>query len=762
MKFATVLALGLASLALSAEAWGGEEEAVLLRARQLVEQKAYADAIGAYGSISRWLERDPGLLIEWARVYAYADRQDDAIVLLERVAAEHPERAGEVEKDLAEQRIYRDLNRARKHVEKREYARALVLYEKLGPWLERDPGLLIEWARVYSYTDRNPEALALFERVVAAHPEKAESLAREIAEQRTFAELQRARTLVEREKYAEALAVYDRLGELLRTDPGLLIERARVYSYANMHEEAIRMFEEVRTRHPEQVPVFIIELGDMYAWDGQIDTAIATYRQAVEANPYDEKSRIALARALTWNGLHREAIREFDEVLKAHPDSVSAMVGKADALAWLDRLEDAWDLLDRAREVDPANLDAMNGQARILVWNGLHRKGAAEYDRILERFPGNLDAMEGQAFARHWDGRDGEASTILRELLRIRPTRTEAGKLMHELRDVARPYLRLDGDYADDSNDRQVLETGFYAGKLLMYGLRLEGFYEWLFVEEPDSDAAEGATREYRLDRAGLGLEWRMAEAFNFRTRVGRLYSSQTDWEDVTGDGRLEWMPDDRWLLGLSYERDFLRDGDAIEQELLTRGWGLGARYRLDRRWAASVRGKDTEYTDGNEQQLAFAALEYRFRAVPYMKTYYNYNWSRWDREVPDYFSLERFRSHALGVFGSWKASKWWSAEGQGTLGYEIHESGGSGLEAGPTARLWSWFGAAGLRWRPSPTWSVGVRVERFESHAIDGPAEDEYSRTRYVASLACALGGRFEEAEPVQAGTPPPEGRGR
>lgn len=727
------------------------EDAVLQKARDLVERKAYGEALMQYESIGKWLERDPGLLIEWARVYAYTNRHDEAIALFERVRTAHPAQAGAIAQELEEQRIYRDINRARVLVEKRRYAEALVLYEKRAAWLERDPGLLIEWARVYAYADRNPEALDLFERVSKQHPAQAAAIAKELSEQRTFVALQKARMLVEKEKYAEAIAVYGSVRAVLDTDPGLLIELARVYSYADQHKEAIALFEQVREKHPQQTPIFVRELGDMYTWNRQLDKAVETYREGIRGNPEDVASHLGLARALGWMGLHRDALREYDVILKRQPDSIEAMIGKADTLSWLDDLEDAWEMLEDVRKIDPANKDAMNLRGRILVWNGFHRDGADMYRQVIGKFTNNLDAKEGLAFALHWDGRDAEAADIVREILLASPFRAETTKLNHELRDVRQPILRADLEFLDDSNDRQILHYGLSGGKLLTHSLRLAGFYQWMFMEELDGDGV--TEREYRVDRPGLDAQWRASESLMFGGRIGRIYNFETDWAAMTGDGRMDWMPDDRWVLRAGYERDYLRGGAAIENKLLVRGWYGGASYRHDRRWQAAVTGSDSEYSDGNERESVLCSLEHRFRSRPYGKLYYNHQWSRWDRPSPDYFSVDRFRAHTVGLYCSWTAAKRWMVEGQGSLGYEIQERG-------DRLHLWNWFAAGGFRYRPSPKWSLGGRVERFESHEIDGVPEDEYSRTRYMLTLTYAFGGRSEDGEPAQASVPDPGDR--
>ena len=89
---AHLLALGLL-LSQGTISLAGTPEETLERARELVSEKQYDAALSEYEKIADWLWRDPGLVIERARVYAYADRHKEAIELYEEVLDEHPEQA---------------------------------------------------------------------------------------------------------------------------------------------------------------------------------------------------------------------------------------------------------------------------------------------------------------------------------------------------------------------------------------------------------------------------------------------------------------------------------------------------------------------------------------------------------------------------------------------------------------------------------------------------------------------------------------------
>ncbi|MBN1871441.1 MAG: hypothetical protein JW800_02600, partial [Candidatus Omnitrophica bacterium] len=75
------------------------------------------------------------------------------------------------------------LNDARLLVQKKEYEKALEIYSEIGYYLKRDPGLVIEWARVLAYAGKHKEAIELLEDVLLKHPERERDLIADLAEQ---------------------------------------------------------------------------------------------------------------------------------------------------------------------------------------------------------------------------------------------------------------------------------------------------------------------------------------------------------------------------------------------------------------------------------------------------------------------------------------------------------------------------------------------------------------------------------------------------
>ncbi|MFA6079368.1 MAG: tetratricopeptide repeat protein, partial [Candidatus Omnitrophota bacterium] len=124
-----------------------------------------------------------------------------------------------------------------------------------------------------------------------------------------------ARKLVEEKKYNQAIEEYKKISDWLRRDPGLVIEFARVYTYADRHQEAIMLFEEVRSKYPDREAEILRELGDQYKWKGDYKSAIEAYEKAMKNNPADIISKKGLIEAIDWDKKQKERTAKYSEVL---------------------------------------------------------------------------------------------------------------------------------------------------------------------------------------------------------------------------------------------------------------------------------------------------------------------------------------------------------------------------------------------------------------------------------------------------------------
>jgi|GEM_PF-1329531 len=726
---------------------------VLGRARQLVEKKQYGRAIKEYDGIAKWLERDPGLVIERARVYAYDDRHAEAIALLEGISAKYPDKAQVIARELEDQKAFVTLERARALVEKKQYGEAIREYDSIAKWLERDPGLLIERARVYTYADRHAEAVRLFEAIVRDHPVPGKDVQKEFEEQKQFIVLKEARDLVERKEYAKAIAVYEKLTALLDRDPGLWLELARVYSYADNHGKAAEIFERVRSQHPGYNSMYLRELGDMYAWQNKLEDAMKIYRLALEKMPDNPDVAAALGRALCWSGKKAEAMKVYEDALKKNPDAASLLVGKADLLSLMDRFSEARKLLEKVLAKEPGNIDALNMKARLMVWDGHHRSGAELYRNILKAVPDNHDALEGLAFAFYWDEREVETVEVLERLLALQPNRKEAARLMYRVKREDNPDVSILGGFFSDSDDRDALRVGASGKMVLHQETRLEALVDTVSI----SSEASAATNEISGHSFGISIDSRLGNQLRLKIPARISHYDKNSWDVLTTDSSLLWQPADAWLFEGGYERAVIEKVSTILEELTINNVKGRIKWKPDRLWMFSCALNHGDYSDGNRQDALMGIAEYRITQDPYSKIYYNCYFSDWDNEAADYFSPERFSAHTLGLYLSSVLAPSFFVEGQASAGYETQVR-----RSGPDVNSANMFFAGGLVYRPSESWRISLRCEYFESFADHSVNYDGYRSVMGRLGFTYLFGGALEREKLSAESAPAPGPRDR
>jgi len=746
----------VAALLVLASAVSGLEvapETTRVEAQALVRKKEYAAALARYESVAAWMRQDAERLTEWARAYAYADRHAEAVALFEEIASKFPESMPVIAKEFREQRTLAVLARARASVRQKQYGPAIEAYDSIAGWLGRDPGLLIERARAYTFAGRHVEALALFKQIVADHPDRATELDRELREQGQFVKLHEARALVEEKDYTNAVALYEEVQPLLNRDPGLLIEMARVYTYANRYADAEKQFDHIRGEHPEYAAEFLRELGDMYAWQDKVEEATSAYRAAIKQNPGDLEATIGLARTLAWAGRFMDAMQLYDEVLQKYPDSMKALTGKADLLTYQDRLSEAWELLEKVTAREPGNVDALNLKARILVWQGRHRNGAAIYRANLQKEPDDLDALEGLAFALYWDGREDMAVESLERVLDIRPSRREASKLMYEIKHANSPSLFVPAEWFDDSDGRRITRGGLGGSIAPCYGTRLSALVQSALIEQNPATNVSSV----QADAIGVTLDQRLGDQLKLRIPLTATRYDANRWDVLTTDTRLLWQPVDVLFFEGGYERGVIEKVATVLDELTIDTWKASLKWKPDRFWMFSGSFGRGDYSDGNNQDTFLGIAEFRLTQEPYSKIYYNYSASGWQEAAPDYFSPSSLQAHTLGLYASTKLIPRVFVEGQCSVGTEHQDRGAAGTVDAPNIFL-----AGGIVYRPAERWRATARCEYFDSFADSARNYDGYRSVSVKVGLTCLFGGGAETTRRSSEVAPMPSPSGR
>ncbi len=200
---------------------------------------------------------------------------------------------------------------------------------------------------------RHDEAVALYERLVAAFPGRADDLATDLAAERQRAgdrtgavrdyrawlerhpddrrvQKKLAAALVQSDSLRAALVAYDALVRSDSTDTDAALERARVLGWLGRHREAIAAFEAVQAREP--------------------------------ANP---AAALGAAQNLNWSGRHRRATHALEALTRQDGADPEAWKMLAFARYWDDDADGALAALAEYRRSAPGDSEAVRLERRI-------------------------------------------------------------------------------------------------------------------------------------------------------------------------------------------------------------------------------------------------------------------------------------------------------------------------------------------------------------------------------------------------------------
>lgn len=160
-----------------------------------------------------------------------------------------------------------------------------------------------------------------------------------------------------------------------RRDEMLARQGEQLYQAGDLRG-AIRVFEDLRTRHPDSTPVLYF-LGAAMTGIGRREQGARFIERAIAIGPAmaDMHHNLALA----YRGLDRfdDAHRVLDEAMALWPDSPAAITGKSDLLIYLDRIDEAVALLEPAIDTNPDDLVLVLAYGRMA-------KAAGRVERAVE------------------------------------------------------------------------------------------------------------------------------------------------------------------------------------------------------------------------------------------------------------------------------------------------------------------------------------------------------------------------------------------
>jgi len=236
----------------------------------------------------------------------------------------------------------------------------------------------------------------------------------------------------------QAIQIYQ---QILRSDP----EHADALHYAGLAahqtgqpDKAIALMMRSIQRAPGN-SYYFLNLGQVHEArldPGELERAIACYRQAAALDPSMESAHAKLGNVLLKNGDAAGAATSFSQALRINPDSPESTNGLADALHKLGNMAQAVAYYRKATALNPGYATAHNNLATVLHQLGRFDEAIASYSTALAHRPDSAEMHSNLGATLRSSGKLHDAVESCQKAIDLQP-------------DYASAHLNLANAYKD-------------------------------------------------------------------------------------------------------------------------------------------------------------------------------------------------------------------------------------------------------------------------------------------------------------------------
>jgi tetratricopeptide (TPR) repeat protein len=415
------------------------------------------------------------------------------------------------------------------------------------------------------------------------------------------ADLNQARSLVDQQRYTEAIFVYE---VLLADQPGqadLLIESGRVNAWADRHAAAARLYHQAIEAAPQRRHDVLLPLAWQLAWGGRHAEAIVLFQEVAQQIPAQRNEALyGLAESLTASNQLAEALQTY-RLLATQTSDLKAQQGEARTLLWLDRHDEAASRYSATLQTHPHDKEAKIGLARALNQRGRHFAAVSTYAAAIEGDAAlTRDTRIERATALRWSGQEDAALAALGDA-----TERDAVILRSRLRQETASHLHANFETSWDSDqlDTHALSLGwqrhFSSGRALDISARSARI-------EQNGNQIDGrqllAKAGTRLGNAEQGLFW-PALTVGVRDYEG--------WQTAAWKLQGKWLPADFWRIDLEAGNEVVENIQSINNKVTLNAFSASMDWRFAPRWNATLGGAVVRFDDDNQRTRLLGRVEH-------------------------------------------------------------------------------------------------------------------------------------------------------
>ena len=139
-------------------------------------------------------------------------------------------------------------------------------------------------------------------------------------------------------------------------------------------------------------PGLLLDEARLLSWAGRLPESIADYDRLLALDPGAREARLGRARVLGWAGRYAAADSMYAAMLAANPNDVTALTARAQNETWRGQTNLAEAQYRAAVRIDRDNVEALLGLARLLHGQGRQHAAGMQLSHVLSLEPGSRAA----------------------------------------------------------------------------------------------------------------------------------------------------------------------------------------------------------------------------------------------------------------------------------------------------------------------------------------------------------------------------------
>ena len=255
--------------------------------------------------------------------------------------------------------------------------------------------------------ERYDDALAAYNRAVELRPEYAEAWNG------------KGDTLLALKRYEEARNAYDKAIQFQPDYGEAWIGRGNALNSLQQYKEAINSFDKALEIKPDSLAAWNSR-GNVQIKLQQYSEAIASFDKAVQLQPNYAPAWNSRGWALHNLRRYEDAVKSYDKAVESKPDSSQAWYQRGNALINLQKYQEAVESYDKAVQFQPDFFKAWFSRGSALINLRQYEQAFTSFDQAVKSAPSDSESWYNRGWALHQLQRYEEAITSYNKAIRLR------------------------------------------------------------------------------------------------------------------------------------------------------------------------------------------------------------------------------------------------------------------------------------------------------------------------------------------------------